>query len=263
MSAFDFPVSITVYLLVFSFALGSVFGSFCNAWAWRIVHREKITKGRSHCPHCGHTLAARDLVPVFSWLFCKGKCRYCGSPIAVRYLLSEVLLGLYFASVMAVSGLCMDTLRFWALGSILLVMSLEDLDTMEIENGLQIGAAACVLLRIGQVGFLKDALLGLSVAVGLLLVVLLFEKVLKRDAMGGADIKLVAVLGLHFGLFKTLYLLIVACIVGLIGAAVFRKGFGKEFPFGPALAVSAWITILTGSAVIEAYFSLLGRNIPL
>ena len=261
MRAFEFPAAIAAYLLVFSFAIGAVFGSFCNAWAWRIVHHEKITKGRSHCPACGHTLAAGDLIPVFSWLIRRGKCRYCGSPIAVRYLLSEVLLGLYFLSVMAVYGLSLDTLRFWALGSILLVMSLEDLDVMEIEDWLQIGAAACVLLRIGQKGFVKDALLGVAVAVGLLLFVLLAEKVLKKDAMGGADIKLLGVLGLHFGPIQTLYLLIAACIIGLLGAAISKKGFGKEFPFGPALAVSAWITVLSGPYIAEAYLSLLGRSV--
>ena len=86
-------------------------------------------------------------------------------------------------------------------------------ESMEIEDGLQLGAAACVLLRIGQSGALRSILSGIAVAVGLLVLVLLFEKLLKREAMGGADIKLVAVLGLHFGLLQTLYLLIIACIV--------------------------------------------------
>ena len=256
MSVFDYPTPITVYLLVLALAFGAVFGSFCNAWAWRIVHHEKITKGRSHCPTCGHTLAVGDLIPIASWIIRKGRCKYCGSRISVRYLLSELILGAYFVSVVAVCGLSLDTLRFLALGCILLVMSLEDIEIMEIEDGLQLGAAACVLLRIGQPGALRSILSGLAVAAGLLVMVLLFEKLLKREAMGGADIKLVAVLGLHFGLLQTLYLLIVACIVGLLGAAILKKGFGREFPFGPSLAIAAWITILTGPAAVSAYLSL-------
>ena len=261
MSVFDFPPAIAVYLLVLSLAFGAVFGSFCNAWAWRIAHHEKITRGRSHCPTCGHTLGPGDLVPIFSWLVRRGRCKYCGSRISVRYLLSELILGAYFVSVVAVCGLTLDTLRFLALGCILLVMSLEDIEIMEIEDYLQIGAAACVLLRIGQPGFLRSLLSGIAVAAGLLLVVLLFEKLLKREAMGGADIKLVAVLGLHFGLLQTLYLLIVACVVGLLMAVVMKKGFGREFPFGPSLAIAAWITILTGPAAVNAYLSLFGMTV--
>jgi len=256
MSVFDFSPAISAYFLVFSLVFGAVFGSFCNAWAWRIVHHEKITKGRSHCPKCGHTLGLGDLIPIVSWLVRKGRCKYCGNPISVRYLLSELILGLYFMSVIAVYGLSLDTLRFWALGCFLLVMSLEDIDIMEIENGLQIGAAACVLLKLGQPDFFRSILSGIAVAAVLLILVLIFEKVLKREAMGGADIKLVAVLGLHFGLLQTLYLIIIACIVGLLAAVILKKGFGREFPFGPSLAIAAWITILTGPAAVSAYKSL-------
>ena len=256
MNIFELPAAAAAYIIALVFVLGLVFGSFSNAWAWRIVHHEKISKGRSHCPVCGHTLAAKDLVPLFSWLSLKGRCRYCGAPIAKRYPLSEAVLGTYFLSVLLVRGVSWDCLRFWALGSLLLVMSLEDLDIMEIEDYLQIAAAALFLLRFREAGFLKDALLGLIVAAVLLALVLVMERVLKRDAMGGADIKLVAVFGLHFGALQTLLLLVIACIVGLIGAAAAKKGFGKEFPFGPALATAAWITVLAGPQIINAYLSL-------
>ena len=88
-----------IYIGFVFFLFGLVFGSFCNAWAWRIAHDESIAKGRSHCPECGHTLAAKDLVPLFSWIALKGKCRYCGKPISRRYPLVEAILGVYFLSV--------------------------------------------------------------------------------------------------------------------------------------------------------------------
>ena len=253
----EIPMGLRIYLSIIAFAFGTVFGSFCNAWAWRMVHHEKVSKGRSHCPKCGHTLAAKDLFPIFSWLCCKGKCRYCGAPISVRYLLTESLLGVYFLSIFLTYGVSLATLRFWVLGAILLVMSLQDLDTMEISDGLQIAAAVFVLLRIGEKGFIKDALLGLAVAAVMLVIALIGEKILSREAMGGADIKLMAVLGIHLGPLKMVYLLILACIIGLAGAAIMKKGFGKEFPFGPALALAAWITILSGTAVVNAYLTLL------
>ena len=247
------PVAAALYVSALAFLIGTVFGSFCNAWAWRIVHHEKISHGRSHCPECGHTLAAKDLVPLFSWLFLKGKCRYCGAPIAARYPLSEAVSGLYYLSVLLVCGVSLDTLRFWALGSLLLVMSLEDLDIMEIEDGLQIAAAALFLLRFREPGFLRSALWGLSVAAGLLIFVLIAERILNREAMGGADIKMIAVFGLHFGALETLFLLIIGCFIGLAGAAVAKKGPGKEFPFGPALAAAAWVTVLAGEKIVNAY----------
>ena len=253
----EIPMGLKIYLSIVAFAFGTVFGSFCNAWAWRMVHNEKISKGRSHCPKCGHTLAAKDLVPIFSWLLCKGKCRYCGEPISIRYFLTESLLGVYFLSIFLVYGVSLATIRFWALGSIMLVMSLQDLDTMEMEDSLQIAAAGFVLLRIGEKGFIKDALLGLIVAAVMLAISLISEKILAREAMGGADIKLMAVLGIHLGPLKMVYLLILACVIGLVGAVITKKGFGKEFPFGPALALAAWITILSGTTVVNAYLSLL------
>src|SRR4051794_11351319 len=73
--------------------LGLCFGSFINALVWRVHEQEKgkktrnlsILHGRSQCPHCGHELAAKDLIPVISWLLLKGKCRYCGQPISRQY----------------------------------------------------------------------------------------------------------------------------------------------------------------------------------
>jgi len=257
MSIFALPTADAVYILVLSFILGSVFGSFCNAWAWRIVNHEDISHGRSHCTSCGHTLGVRDLVPLVSWLALKGKCRYCGAPISKRYFLAELVLATYFFSILAVWGISFDTLRFWILGSILLVMSLEDLDIMEIEDFLQVLAAVSALIRLIKPGSWRDMLWGLVVPAVMLLLVLVMEMIMKKEAMGGGDIKLMAALALHFGPFQTMFLLIVACVVGLAGASAAKKGFGKAFPFGPAIAIAAWITALVGTPAVNAYLSLL------
>ena len=76
--------------------------------------------------------------------------------------------------------------------------------------------------------------------------------------MGGGDIKLIAVLGLHFGALRTLLILIIACIVGLIGAAAAGRLKGREFPFGPAIAIAAWVVMLIGDSVAAWYLGLLG-----
>lgn len=245
------------YLVFLFFVTGLVFGSFCNAWAWRIVHGENIARGRSHCAVCGHELAAKDLVPLFSWLFLKGKCRYCKAPISRRYPLAELTLGLYFVSVYYSCGLTLSCVRFLLLGCLLLICSLTDLDTMEIPDAMLIAAAAAALLRLTEPDGWKSALLGsVAVSVPLLILVLAAEKIMKKEAMGGGDLKLLAVLGLHFGPLKTFYLLIVSCVIGLIGAKLAKKGKGTAFPFGPAIALGAWVTLLTGTPVTELYLSL-------
>ena len=85
-----------VYYAVFSLLFGIVLGSFLNVVIYRLPAGRTISKGRSNCMTCGHTLAAKDLVPLFSWLFLKGKCRYCGAPIASRYAKIESLNGVVF-----------------------------------------------------------------------------------------------------------------------------------------------------------------------
>ena len=246
---------LTAYILFVTALLGLVFGSFCNAWAWRLAHGESIAHGRSHCAVCGHPLAARDLVPLFSWLFLRGRCRYCGAPISPRYPAVELVSALYYVSVVLRFGLTVDALRFLILGSLLLTASLVDLDTMELPNGLLLAAALSALLRLP--GGWKSALLGaVAVSVPLLLLVLLADRLLGRETMGGGDIKLVAVLGLHFGPLQTLFLLILACVLGLPRGAAMKKAKDAPFPCGPALSLAGWLTALCGGPAVSWYLSL-------
>jgi len=255
----QFPAALTAYIWCLALLLGLVFGSFCNAWAWRIVHGESIVRGRSHCAVCGHTLAARDLVPLLSWLLLRGRCRYCGEAISRRYPAVEIVSGAYYLSVVMCYGLSWDALRFLLLGSLLLTAALVDLDTFELPNGLVGAAALCAVLRLpaSGPGVWRDALLGVAlIAVPLLLLVLLADWLLGRETMGGGDIKLVAALGLHFGALQTLFLLIAACLVGLLGVACLRRPGGAPIPFGPALTAAAWLAVLFGGRLAGWYLSL-------
>jgi len=85
-------------VLVALFVLGLVFGSFVNALIWRVHKKKDIISGRSQCVKCGHRLAAKDLVPVLSWLALRGRCRYCKKPISWQYPIVEIALGLVFAA---------------------------------------------------------------------------------------------------------------------------------------------------------------------
>jgi len=246
-----------IYFPIVAFVFGTVFGSFCNAWAWRINHNEKISKGRSHCTKCGHVLGVLDLIPLFSWLFLKGRCRYCGEKISPRYILAEAILGLYFLSIYLTYGLTWTCLRFLLLGCLLLICSLTDLETMEIPDAMMIAAAVAALLRLTEPGGWKSALIGcFAISVPLLLIVLLMDKLLKKETMGGGDIKLMAVLGLHFGAGKTLFILIVACVLGIVIALIQKRKPDVRFPFGPILALAGWITALIGEPVMNWYLGM-------
>ncbi|MDO4516829.1 MAG: prepilin peptidase [Bacillota bacterium] len=245
----------TIYILLVAALLGLIFGSFCNAWAWRLARGESIVHGRSHCAACGHTLAPRDLIPLVSWLTLRGKCRYCGQAISPRYPAVELISALYFVSVLLRFGLTVDALRFLPVGCLLLTAALVDLDTMELPNGLLAAAALLSLLRFPHDW--KSALLGaVAVSLPLLAVVLLADKLLGRETMGGGDIKLIAVLGLHFGPLQTLFLLILACLLGLLLGAAMKKKKDAPFPFGPALVMAGWITMLAGKTAVVWYLGL-------
>ena len=252
----NFSTGFQIYIYVVTFVFGTVFGSFCNAWAWRIVHHESIAKGRSHCAECGHELGAADLIPVLSYVMLKGRCRYCGKKISPRYLIVEIISGVFFISVIAANGLSITSLRYLVLGCILLVASLVDLDIMELPDGLMAAGAIVSLLRLVEGSTVWSLLLGLIPAAALLALVLVMDRIMKKETMGGGDIKLMAVLGLNFGIAGALFIIIAACIIGIIAAYATGKGKGKAFPFGPVLSVAAWLMMTVGEPAIAAYMSL-------
>ena len=245
------------YFRFLLFLLGLCMGSFSNAWAWRISSGEPITKGRSHCTVCGHTLMAWDLIPLFSWLFLKGRCRYCKAPIPLRYPAAEAVCGLYFITVAVSCSFDLQLLRLLLLGPLLLVMSLEDLDRMQIEDHLIVLAAALSLLRLLNEGLsaCADMALGLLPAAMILGLVLYMDRKTGKETMGGADIKLTAALGLHFGPYLTLLILILSSLAGLLLAFLFRKK-NDPIPFGPCLALGAWAAAVCGPSLLSFYFRL-------
>ena len=259
-----------LYLLAVTALLGLVFGSFCNAWAWRLAHGESIIHGRSHCAFCGHALAARDLIPVLSYVRLRGRCRYCGARISPRYTAAELILCAFFVSVVLSyptlvgqvppDAYALLTLARWlVLGSLLLVAALVDFDTRQIPDRLLVFMAVLFLfvgLVYGWSGY-KDGLIGAcAVGVPLLLFVLLADRIMGCETMGGADIKLFFVLGLHFGAARTLLILILSSLIGILGAVLAHRGRREPFPFGPAIAIAAWIVLLFGAQFLAWYWEL-------
>lgn len=252
------PQWVKVYICAVAFLCGSVMGSALNCLAYRIVHEQKWSGGRSKCPHCSHVLSVMDLVPVLSFLLLKGRCRYCGAKLDKRYVLAEAFLGLCYVTLVLRFGLSLETLSALVLCSCLLALSLVDLDIQIIPDRFLLIPAAVRLVQLGLEGRLLTGLVpALVFGGGLLVLSLIMDKVLEKESMGGGDIKLMAVLGLYFTVPECLLLLILACVSGIVIASVLMKiRDDTPFPFGPALSLAAYVTLLVGEPIVSWYLGL-------
>ena len=224
------------------FLLGAALFSFMNVVAWRLPRGMDPLKGRSVCPQCGHTLGAPDLVPVFSWLFLRGRCRHCGAHIPARYLLVELLGG-----VLALG--C--TWRYgaaYALPGGLFGMSWAAL--------LALAVCGAVSVLLSPADWLPHIIGALCVSVPMFLLCLVID-----GAFGGGDIKLMAAAGLFLGWQNTLlamfFGIVFGGIYGIYLLAAKKAGKKDHFAFGPFLCAGIVIAMLFGGPVLEWYCAFL------
>ena len=254
------------YLLFLAALLGLAFGSFAGCAASRLAAGESFVRGRSRCDACGHVLGPLDLVPVLSWLFLRGRCRYCGAKIPAACPVTELLSAAAFAALVWRYGLTLRTLESLVLTVLLLILALVDWETGLIPDRLLLAAGANFVLFAGLTGRFETALVqglwgGLALAGPLLALVLVMDKVLGRESMGGGDIKLFFVVGLYFSWREALFILITACALGIALALLTRKTTGdpenpRAFPFGPAIAAAAVVSLLAAEPVMAWYLGL-------
>lgn len=234
--------AITIYSCCIAALLGACMGSFLNCAAWRVVHGESVLRGRSHCDVCGHVLAPRDLVPVFSYVFSHGRCRYCGAKLSPRHAVGEAVAALVFVSLLLRYDISLRTLEAWAVACLLLACAFADLEGYIIPDRF---IAVGVVLFIVTLFFVPDpgkrALDGLIGGV----------------AVGGGDIKLLFLTGLFLGWQKNLLCLLLACVVGILWGLVRAKRGQQGLPWGPGIALAAWCAALFGQNLIDWYLSLL------
>ena len=263
LASLSLPVQI--YIVVITALLGLVMGSALNCLSYRIAKGEKWSGGRSPCASCGHELKVFDLIPLFSYIFLRGKCRYCGKRISSRYVIAEVSLAVIYVSLLWRFDLSLETLFLAVLCSCLFCLTLVDLDIQIIpDRFLSIAAVSRLVYLVITHGFTVSCLSavwysiwhGLVLGGVILILSLVMDKVLHKESMGGGDIKLLAVLGLYFDLPCCFFLLIAACVIGLILALGLGAKKGIAFPFGPALSIAAWVTLLAGAPVTAWYMGL-------
>ncbi|MGG1514940.1 prepilin peptidase [Paenibacillus oryzisoli] len=243
------------------FILGLVLGSFYNVVALRVPAKQSIVKPPSACPSCGTQLKTKDLVPVFSYLFSRGKCRHCQSKVSILYPIGELVTGLLFLWVYATYSISSETIVGLTLVSLLVIITISDLKFMRIPNQvLLFFLPIVILLRFFVPGnqvwwsYALGAVLGCGIIVLIALVT--------RGGMGMGDAKLLFVCGIVLGWSHILIAFVLACLLGsLLGGVLLLSGMIKRkqpIPFGPYLAVGVLIAYGYGSDLIQVYLNLLG-----
>ena len=222
-SIFDprFPTYYTVIFLILTFILGTAIGSFLNVVIIRVPRKEPIsgTHNRSHCMSCGHQLGTLDLVPIFSYIFLGGKCRYCKSRISPRYWIVETLTAIAFTLSVVVLGLSLSLLISFVLIGALVVASGIDIDRMEIPYGCSIVVAALGVAATIMSVFTND-MPWYDHLIGAVAVSVPFAVLAMFGAMGGGDVQLMAAAGLLLGWKNIIPAAAIGIILGAIGGMI-------------------------------------------
>lgn len=250
-----------IYVTVWLTVLGAVAGSFlaCTVSRWLLG---KAPLGRSFCGSCGQTLAARDLVPIFSYLRYGGVCRYCGSRIPVSCIASELAGAAAFACVGWRFAASPELPQWLIFAGILLALSLIDCEEKILPNGLLLALLANRVVWffvLGQLSLpaLANILLACTIPAVLLVAVLIAERFTFCEVMGGGDLKLLIVYAFYLNWAQLLLTVLVSSLIGLAAAAAGKMRRGEALPFGPFLAAGALTTVCFGTPLIDWYVSLL------
>jgi leader peptidase (prepilin peptidase) / N-methyltransferase len=254
-------------LLIIIFAiLGLAIGSFLNVCIDRLPRNESIVLPPSHCEACQHKLAAKDNIPVFSYLRLRGRCRYCQAAIPRRIFWVELATALIFALLCWHYGLSavLGVMIFYACLFIIIFV-------IDLEQGLILNkvvypgmVVALLLALVPEPGFsqlaamrVANAAIGGAIGFAIFLVI----AIVSRGGMGWGDVKLAALIGLATGFPQVFLAIIMGAILGGIVAValvIAKKRQRREaIPFGPFLAVAAMVTLLWGSNILSWYLSLM------
>jgi leader peptidase (prepilin peptidase)/N-methyltransferase len=267
------------------FLFGLIIGSFLNVCIVRLPLEQSIVSPPSKCPRCGARIAWYDNIPVISFLLLQARCRTCGQHISWRYPVVELLNGLLYLWTATVFGISGEALLVMMLCSAFLVITFIDLDHQIIPDvitlpGIVLGLAAAPFFmapldvplpfHLGQYLHLSgryptalvNSVIGLLFGGGpLFLIGWIWEKLRKVEAMGGGDVKLMAMVGAFIGwkgaLLSIFFGALAGSVVGVALIALKKHKSDKVMPFGPYLVLGALVALFYGPAIIDWYFGLL------
>ena len=245
--------------------LGMAIGSFLNVLIDRLPAGKSVVFPPSHCPSCQRRLSARDLIPVLSYLWLRGRCRYCRARIPGRLLWVEIGTGALFAYLYWHLGLSLELAVIAFYFCLFIVLMAIDLEHGLILNrlvypgivvALAISAISEFLPRLEFVPGIASAAAGGAVGLGLFLLII----IVSRGGMGWGDVKMAALIGLVTGFPRVFVALFLAVVLGGLIAwmlLLFRiRGRKQSIPFAPFLSLGAMLALLWGSSILSWYLGL-------
>lgn len=263
---------------IIAFIFGLSVGSFLNVCIYRLPKGESIVDPPSHCPNCDNKINWFDNVPLVSYILLKGRCRNCKTTISPRYFLVELVTGLLFASLMFKFGLSFDFFIFVMFTCILIIVTFIDFEHFLIPDvlvlpgivlGLVTSTKNSLLANFSALFFdvsypfsaflnsLTGALFGF---LSLLFVAVVGKLLFKKEAMGGGDLKLLAMMGAFLGcrnVFLTIFISsLVGSVVGIALILLKRKRRMEYIPYGPYLALGGIISVFWGNIIISRFLYL-------
>ena len=186
-------------MILFVLLIGLIIGSFLNVCIYRIAREESISYPPSHCTSCGYELKWKDLVPVISYLFIKGKCRMCKEKISIRYPIVELVNGIIYCMLFLKFGITIVFIKYCVLASILIVIGMIDYDTKFVYRSTTIfalvtGFVFVIINWVMHKNGVVDSLIGALIGFGIIFLIVILTR-----GMGEGDIEIATVCGLFLG----------------------------------------------------------------
>jgi leader peptidase (prepilin peptidase)/N-methyltransferase len=246
--------------VVLIFILGLIVGSFSNVCIYRIPKNESIIYPASHCPKCHSNIKPVDNIPLLSYILLKGRCRNCKSKISIQYPIVEFLTGVIYLIIYLIYGLSIQSLIYIILSSALMIIAFIDLSKQIVPDvislpGIVIGFI--ISFFVPYISFINSAL-GVVIGGGIILIIGLAGSVIfKKEAMGGGDVKLAAMIGAFLGWRYIIISLFLGFFLGALAGIILIlskiKSREDVVPFGPFIVLGSFITLLWGEKIISWY----------
>ena len=236
-------------IIISLFIIGTIFGSFYNVVGYRVPKGQSLLYPSSHCTKCNHNLKPFELIPVFSFIFLKGKCYKCKTKISWFYPIFEFITGIAFCLSYIIFGWSIECIYSIIFLSMLIIIIISDYQTMIIPDSVLIFFSLILIFikyfMVGMNGVGVSLVHAVSSFIFMLLIKLLGDFLFKKESMGGGDIKLLAVFGFVLGFPLSIVSVFLSAFIALpISLVILKIKKNHEIPFGPFLAIAAIIIFL-------------------
>lgn len=247
------------------FVFGAIIGSFINVCIYRMPRNKSIVFPASHCPRCKKSLHWYDNIPILSYMVLLGRCSFCGRRISIRYPIVEVLTAALLVALYVAFGVSAKFFTYSALVSALIVVTFIDIDFQEIPDSISLGGMVAGLALSAAVPAIFDtnlrgqavisSLLGILAGGGSIYAMGVFGKLaFKKDAMGGGDVKLMAMIGSFIGWKLVLLTFFIAPVFGAVIGVILKMREGREtIAYAPYLSLAAIVSIFYGDNLIRLF----------